>query len=179
MLFRLTGLCIRAVREGAAGPGVEVQSHLFASADHGAAECEFPPGRSIPLVFHDMLRWHLPCCGQRVPRCQVGWVTLPFALIPAWPYRRVHPNPALPGGLRAHPHHAGHQQEVLCALLPQPGADRRGGTALLQTAGEARAPPQDPWWPSSRQMKQNGTGERVYERLCHLLVRQEGVPQQE
>ncbi|KAM7236319.1 hypothetical protein CapIbe_013505 [Capra ibex] len=49
--------------------------------------------------------------------------------------RRVHPHPPLPGGLRAHAHHAGHQQEVLGALLPQPGAHRRRGAALLQAAG--------------------------------------------
>lgn len=52
--------------------------------------------------------------------------------------RRVHSHPVVPGWLRPDPHDARHQQEVLGALLPEPGADRRRGEALLQATGERR-----------------------------------------
>ena len=50
-------------------------------------------------------------------------------------HRGVHPNPVVPGRLRDDTDHEGHQQEVLRALLPEPGSDRRGREALFQTAG--------------------------------------------
>lgn len=50
-------------------------------------------------------------------------------------FRGVHSHPVVSGRLWSDSHHERHQQEVLCALLPEPGADWRGGETLLQTAG--------------------------------------------
>ena len=49
--------------------------------------------------------------------------------------RRVDSDPPLSQRLRTDADDARHQQEVLGALPPQPGAGRRGGAALLQAAG--------------------------------------------
>lgn len=50
-------------------------------------------------------------------------------------FRRVDSDPLVSERLRAHSDDARHQQEVLGALPPQPGARRRGRATLLQTAG--------------------------------------------
>lgn len=49
--------------------------------------------------------------------------------------RWVHSYPVVLEWLRVDPIYAGHQQEILCEVLPQPGPCRWGGEALLQTAG--------------------------------------------
>lgn len=56
--------------------------------------------------------------------------------------RRVHPHQTVSGRLRDDTHHEGHQQEVLGALLPEPGSHRRGGETILQAAGTCV----EVWW---------------------------------
>ena len=53
----------------------------------------------------------------------------------SFPLRRVYSHPSVFSWLRPHSHHEGRQQEVLCAVLPQPGAGRWGGQEILQTTG--------------------------------------------
>ena len=53
-------------------------------------------------------------------------------------FRGIHSHPVISGRLRSDSHHARHQQEVLCALLPEPGVDRRGGATIFQTAGTTK-----------------------------------------
>lgn len=53
-------------------------------------------------------------------------------------FRRVHSHSVIPGWLWSDPNNAGHKQEVLSPLLPEPGADWRGREALLQTTGDER-----------------------------------------
>ena len=49
--------------------------------------------------------------------------------------RRIHSNPAVPQWIRADPDHAGHQQEILSALLSESGASGRRRAEILQTTG--------------------------------------------
>ena len=51
-------------------------------------------------------------------------------------HRWIHPHTIVPEWVWTDALHAGHQQEVLRQVLPQPGSGRWGGETLLQTAGE-------------------------------------------
>ncbi len=50
-------------------------------------------------------------------------------------FRRVDPHPLISRWIRVDAHHERHQQEVLCALLPEPSPYRWRRATILQTTG--------------------------------------------